>query len=715
VERLAAVAGILPSYTDQRGGKVVTSDHTRIALLEALGYDVSSEQTIARELERLADEQQDCLIEPVAVVRVGTRAAQTLRVRLPYKRIHNRHIGFTIRPEGGEAVDVEPRTLHKRSRTLVLDVPIALGPGYHTIQISAVTPSGHVTASQTRVVHAGSCMPVTDCIGERRAFGIWTNLYSVRSETNFGVGDLTDLEGLVRWASGHGAEFVGISPLHSLRNRNGDVSPYSPTSRLFNNEIYLDVTTVPEFKQCTAAQQIVRSVAFRRDLERVRSTDRIQYDDVLSLKRTVLDLLFKHFVNVHHHISTQRYDEFSAYKKRSGSDLLAYATYRALEEHCLGRGLPGDWNSWPVPLRTPESSEVSEFRSSHSDAIDFHCYTQFVLDGQLRSAAMQARSAMSIGLYGDLALGSAATGADAWAHQNLFVDGAQIGAPPDDFAADGQNWGLPPMAPTALRAARYRYWISLLRAALRHSGALRIDHVMGLFRQFWIPRGLPGSSGAYVEYPANDLLGILALESRRNSAIVVGEDLGTVPRGFQARLARWNILSSRVLYFERDRRGAFRPARQYSRRAMVTANTHDQAPLAGYSSGKDLILRHRAGAFESTERFEDEMAERSRAMQSLRQRLEVTTQSPHNEADAAQHTRAVYAFLAKTPAPLVGISLDDLAREEDPVNLPGVGHGEYSSWTRKMHGNMECLVGDAAVTRTLDDVALERSRPGKAG
>jgi 4-alpha-glucanotransferase len=370
-----------------------------------------------------------------------------------------------------------------------------------------------------------------------------------------------------------------------------------------------------------------------------------------------------------------------------------------------------NWREWPDEYRRPVSPAVAEFRLANERDVEFHCYVQFELDRQLGAVASEARSSMAIGLYGDLALGSDTGGADCWAYRDVFVHGVRLGAPPDDFATGGQDWGLPPISPEALKASGYDFWIKLLRANLKHAGALRIDHAMGLFRQFWIPSGLPASHGAYVKFPARDLLGILALESTRNDALIVGEDLGTVPSGFQSLLARWGILSSRVLYFEHNRDGSFRHHREYSKRAMVTANTHDLVPLAGYWKGRDLELRRDAGAYADTNAYTEARRRRHHEQVRLRERLNISPSEGGEQTDhiTAAKTRAAYLFLAKTPAPLVGVSLDDLAGEVEPVNLPGASNARFPSWSRKMGKSLGALADDADAAEVLQCVAAERS------
>jgi len=297
---------------------------------------------------------------------------------------------------------------------------------------------------------------------------------------------------------------------------------------------------------------------------------------------------------------------------------------------------------------------------------------------------------MKVGLYPDLALGSARGGAETWSFADLFAQDASLGAPPDDFSPEGQDWAIPPLDPLRLREQGFAFFRRLLRASFAHAGALRIDHVLGFFRLFWIPKGRPASEGAYVRQPARELLAILAHESRRQGALVIGEDLGTVPAGTQARLARHGILSSRVLYFERLG-SRFRPARTWSKRALATANTHDLVPLAGYAAGVDLALRRRAGAIPSQQALRSALAERAASARALEDRLLAEGILRARGPSAQELAAAVSGFLARTPCPLVALSLDDALGESEPVNLPGVGPEAHPSWTRRMSVSLERL------------------------
>jgi 4-alpha-glucanotransferase len=399
------------------------------------------------------------------------------------------------------------------------------------------------------------------------------------------------------------------------------------------------------------------------------------------------------------HARAEPEEPYRRFLAAEGEPLDRFATFEALVDH-LGQD---DWRAWPEPFRDPASAEVAAFRRANAREVDFHRWLQYQLDRQLGAAAERGRRAgLDIGLYQDLAIGTAASGADVWANPRLFLGGVSIGAPPDDLAAMGQNWGLPPLDPRALREDRYDFWIRLLRASFRHGGALRIDHVLGLFRQFWIPDGASGTDGAYVRFPADDLLGILVLEARRHRGVVVGEDLGTVPPEVRPALRGRRILSSRVFYFEREGE-RFRAAAEYEPASLATANTHDLAPIAGWWTGRDIELRRAAGAIESDEAAEWERGARAAARAAMLDRLAADGALPSAAAPAegAELRGAVHAFLCGTPSAMVGLSLDDLVGETDPVNLPGVTPDRHTSWTRRLGVPVEELAASPDVRAAL--------------
>ncbi len=720
--RLRALAerfGVLPSYVDQEGVLRRTTDRTRVALLAALGVDASTEAAAGRALATLRVGDRERPVPPVRVV----SARDTRRLALGDLALRTAGRGpaalaaieIEIDEEGGGRQRVGAHGARQLETRLARPLP----PGYHTLRVALTTRAGtRHEGNQRLIVHPGRCLLPREVLGHARAYGILAQLYSVRSEADWGIGDLGVLGRLIDWAGGIGAAFVGLNPLHALSNRDGDISPYSPVSRLFRNVIYLDVRAVPELAHAPAAARHIASARYQRALARLRATAHVPYGEVMAVKETVLRLLHRVFVSRHTGRGTGRGRAYARYVDAQGDALRDFAVFLVLRAHLTSRH-GADWRRWPMEFRDPASDAVRRFAAAHADDVDFHCYLQFELDRQLAGAAARARVAgLGVGLYEDLAIGSSPTGSDTWALPGLFVTGATLGAPPDAWYRRGQDWGFQPLDPRRLAATGYDYWIRLVRVALAHAGALRIDHVIGLSRQFWIPSGRTPAEGAYVRFPAADLLGILALESTRAGALVIGEDLGTVPRHLPRLLAEWGVLSTRVLYFARDRRGAFLPARAYPAQALVSANTHDMAPLAGYWVGRDLELRWRAGQMRSRSGFEKAKRDRRAELRALARRLAaegVLSRRAAPDPEGALRG-AVHAFLCRTPAALVGLSLDDVVGEREPVNLPGAGLSIFPSWSRRLRVPVERLPTAPEVRAALGPVLrTSRARGSGAG
>ncbi|MDX1649038.1 MAG: 4-alpha-glucanotransferase [Myxococcota bacterium] len=547
-----------------------------------------------------------------------------------------------------------------------------------------------------------------DALGAgRRVFGLWANLYSLRSEGNLGVGDLGDLRRLVALAADRGAGFVGLSPLHAQRNRGHDVSPYAPISRLFRNALYLDVDAVPE-----ASDPEVAALRARREVKdevaALRAGDRIDPPRAAHLKARIATALHAAFLRRHGDGGTARARAYADYRAREGGTLDDFATFAALEEE-----RPGATRS--AALRDPRGEAARRFREENAAAVDRHRFVQFELDRQLGLAADAARAAgMPLGLYPDLALGSQGGGFDPWMFPALFVPGVSVGAPPDAYAAEGQDWGFPPLHPRRLGDDDFAFLRRLLQASLRHAGALRIDHVLGFFRQWWIPEGRPAREGAYVRFPARALLRVAAQESRRARALLIGEDLGTVPPQVPPSLARHEILSSRVLLFERERGGRFKPASRWSPRALATVNTHDLPTFRAWLEGRDLDLRRELGLLPDDDARAEAGREREAEREALRRRLVRDGHLPRGllpEPSWPAWTRAAHAFLCATPARLAGLSLDDVAGEVEPVNVPGVGPETWPSWTRRMGVSLEALPEQPGFGEALAGAASRGAPP----
>lgn len=689
--RLADSLGVVREYWDIGGGRHATSAETAEALCAALGYDASGEAAAEASRARLASAAREPLVEPSQVWRdaPGERPALGL-LRAATPGVAAR-VEVEIEHEAGPGWSAElPVPMAPPGEAARIPIPGDLRPGVYSVRLELDQGAPPNRGVQRLVVAPATALTVEERLGSERAVGLWTNLYTVRSRRNWGFGDLGDAGQLLQASADAGGDFVGVNPLHAIRNRGSGVSPYSPVSRLFRNLLYLDVEAVPELAECPEARMRIASDAVRTRLARLREAPRIEHGEVLALKLEVLRDLFSHFERREARAPSERGRRYGAFAAREGDALVDFATFEVLSAFLEA----GDWPRWSDELRDPRSAAVGRFRQAHAEEVRLHGWLQFELDEQIAAAAAQGRGAgMRVGLYHDLAVGSARDSADTWMFPEAFVADVGIGAPPDDFAPEGQDWGLAPLDPHRLRADGYRLFERLLDAAMRHTGALRIDHVMGLQRQFFIPAGSDASQGAYVRFPLDDLLGVVALASRRHHSLVIGEDLGTVPAELPGVLASWGILSSSVLLFEREHDG-FRAPGQISPRALATFGTHDLAPLAGYVAGRDLELRRAAGAIASDAALSEALGRRRAEIEALIARLRAEGILDAGETpDPPRLCQAVGEFLARSPAPLVGISLDDLAGEEEPINLPGIPTDVHPSWTRRMRLPLDDLLG----------------------
>jgi 4-alpha-glucanotransferase len=538
-----------------------------------------------------------------------------------------------------------------------------------------------------------------------RVWGFGVNLYALRSARNWGIGDFSDLRRFVEIADRFGAGIVGINPLHALCWLDPEAaSPYAPTSRFFLNPLYVDVEAVPEFFGDEAAHALVASPAFQRDLATARAAPLIRYDLVAACKRRVLELLYAAF---RRDAGVERRRAFGRFLMGGGARLRRFAIYEALTERFANDNeqIHG-WLEWPPAYRDPSSLEVERFAHEAQRRIEFYRYLQFIADEQLAAVAAAAE-AMSIGLYRDLAVGVEANGAEVWSERRRYVLDRTVGAPPDPLGPLGQNWGFPPLDPAELERDRGAYFGALLRANMAHAGALRIDHVMSLLRLFWIPRGAEPKDGSYVAYPFELLRDAVLDASRRTKSLVVGEDLGTVPDGFRDEMERAAILSYHLLLFEREPGGRFSAPERYPSGALATATTHDLPTLAGWALGRDIELRRRAGLVTSGDASSALSLRRLEATWLLEALLAAgeldgaQVERFHRALDARSEDRrvymplvaAAYRFLARGPAKIVLLQLDDVLGELDQVNVPGTLH-EHPNWRRKNVVALEAIAED---------------------
>lgn len=726
LERLADLRGIARDYVDIWGHRHPTSDETRRAILAAMGCRVATVEEARAELEALEREPWLRPCEPVLVHRVSAGEGRW-SLRLPVEE--SEEAGLRLRWEvwgedgrlrhreeaGPGLTPVETHRLDgRRYARFELTLPAGLPIGCYDLRAYGLTGSRFAEGETRLILCPDRCYGPEDGAGDRPLWGLAAQLYSLRSDRNWGAGDFRDLADLAEWAGKDlGAALIGLNPLHVLRNeRPHHISPYAPDSRLFINAFYVDVEGIDELSESEAAQRLVREPGFRARLERARKGDLIDYDEVWAAKLAVLDALFAFFEERHLLVGegtiearTERGQAFLDYCRAEGALLEAYAVFQALAEEFRRRQPPlWNWRDWPEPYRRPGTPEVEAFRSERASRVRFHQYLQWVAGRQLRAAADRAKAGgMAVGLYHDLALAGDRGGSEAWTFQDVLALDADCGAPPDALGPEGQNWGLPPVDPHKLRADGYRLFIELLRRNLACAGALRLDHVMALFRLFWVPRGFPAGAGTYVTYPAEDLLGILALESRRHRALIIGEDLGTVPDYVRERLAAANVLSYRVFYFEREHDGRWKPPAAYPAHAAAVVTTHDLPTLAGYWTGRDIEERARLGIYDEARRAEAWEA-RVRDLRLIVEALRAEGLLPEGLGDDPAQVReptpelrgAVHRFLARTPCLVMLATLEDLVGEREQVNVPGTVE-TCPNWSRKCRLSLEELKADEGV------------------
>jgi 4-alpha-glucanotransferase len=537
-----------------------------------------------------------------------------------------------------------------------------------------------------------------DLEGGGRAWGLNLPLYALRSRSNWGVGDFGDLGQATQWAASLGAAFVGVNPLHALGGWGAaDPSPYSPVSRIFLNVLYLSLEASPELADCQEARTIMASPDFQAAKARLAAAPQVCYQEVRSLKGRVLERLYRTFCARHGAPGdpprTPRGQEFARFVAARGESLARFGQFCALADHFQ----QDDWRCWPEPYRHPENPAVARFTRERPREVGFAQYGQWLAATQLDRVCHEARNrGLAFTLYQDLALGSSPGGFDTWAHQELFAQGPAIGAPPDAFNPKGQNWGLPPLIPERLRASGYQLFMDTLRANTPPGGMLRMDHVMGLFRLLWIPRGAEASRGAYVVYPARELLAILALESRRRQTLIIGEDLGTVPPRIRRELGKSGVFSYRVFYFERDGNGDFLPPEAYPARSMATVTTHDLPTLAGFWQGRDLELKRSLDLYPTAALADADARGRERDRRLLTTALErqgllpprANCQIEGGAACPVELCGAVQEYVARSASALMEVRLEEIFGLPDQQNLPGT-HTEHPNWRIKFPPTLE--------------------------
>lgn len=708
LRRMGRLVGVQDTYWDIWGRQKTAGIDVERAILETMGVSAGTLEELDESARRWLARERFALLPVCAVT---APAESWVLTAIPEGGFHTGLLEVQLEDGVAMARECALDSLHREETAdfdgchylrLRFPLPENLPFGYHSAQLTLRGAHGERRVS-CPLLHCPDRMFEPSAIsgGARRA-GVAISLYGLRSESNWGCGDFTDLARFSRWAQKEtGAAFIALNPLHAIANRSPyNTSPYLPASTFFRNFLYLDVEAVAEWSLWPGARKLREKLD--ASIAKLRSAELVDYEGVSRIKLVALKWLYRCFLRG----SADRRAEFDAYRKSQGSLLRRFAVYLALDGW-LHRRDPNVWifQEWPEEFQNPASDAVAAFAQRHWQRVEFWEYVLWLVDQQAAAAHQAAlASGMAVGLYHDLALATDRCGSDLWGYGEYYARGCRVGSPPDDFAPNGQDWSFPPPEMDVHRAEGYRLFAAAIRNNARHGGALRIDHVMRFFRLFWIPEGKEASEGTFVRERWRDLLRIVALESHRNQVMVIGEDLGTVEHYVREGLEEFGVFSYRLLYFERGEGGRFRKPGDYPHRSIVSSTTHDLPTLAGWWTGRDIDLRRETGMIAGDDSYKQQIAARLEDKHKLVEVLFDLNLLPGSfPRDAAKTLQmsgdihnAVIGFLASANSQLFVLNQEDLTKETEQQNLPG-STWEYPNWRRKMRYTLEQLESEPQV------------------
>ncbi|SJL84372.1 4-alpha-glucanotransferase [Vibrio palustris] len=705
---------IADHYISARGEHTEVSPGVIESLLAALGYDTSSDDAL---LASVAKRQTTDVVPSVRVYRQGEPII--FPVNLPNDSAVD-DWSWQLTTEQGEQHQgalSELISLEEPASELInVTVPVEVELGYHELTLT------HLDASASyamRVINAPSqCYKQPELTQGKKLWGPSVQLYTLKSAHNWGMGDFGDLQHLIRDIAKRGGDFVGLNPIHALFPANPEAaSPYSPSSRRWLNIFYIDVEAVPEFSASHALQQLVNGAEFQQQKQQARDTDWVDYSQVAALKRQAFALLYQQFQLQHLAYNSDRAQQFYQFIEEGGASLRQQAVFDALHaalacehDHIWG------WPAFPDEFRRYDNAAVAEYTAQHPDDVEMYMYLQWIADEQMNIAQQLALElGMPMGIYRDLAVGVADSGSETWADNGNVVLQASVGAPPDVLGPLGQNWGLPPINPEQLQATGYELFIQLLRRNMQHCGALRIDHVMGLLRLWWIPRGESAINGAYMHYPVKDMLAILALESHRQQCSVIGEDLGTVPDEMAELLRDAGVHSYKVFFFETSKTdGGYISPADYPFQSMATLCTHDMPTLRGFWHCEDLKMGAEIGLYPDEQVLQRLFDERLSDKQGILDSVAGHHRLPQDVGlDAlsvpmsTQLSDALQLHVATGQSALLSVQLEDWLAMDKPVNVPGTVD-EYPNWRRKLSVELEKMFAREDVNHIAEQLTEHR-------
>lgn len=669
---LAAEFGIATEFWDWKGRFTEISDETVVAVLAAMEIDAATAQAAAAAVEDLHQRPWRRALPACTVMQQG--ATQTVRVHVP----DGAGVHVWVRLEDGGSRDLRqlvndepPRAIDGRLiGQATFEIPNDLPTGYHRLSCR----TSEWTAEGTLIV-TPHFLGFPASMGDKRVWGYATQLYSVRSADSWGLGDLQDLADLATWsATQQFASYVLVNPLHAAQPKAPlEPSPYLPTSRRYVNPIYLRPESISEYAGLDERQRSRIAQLHGRLNRRLENEPELKRDEVWRAKLAALRVIYDAG------LKPTRLMSLNDFVRKEGRPLSQFATWCSLVN---AHGM--NWREWPVELRRPSSPEVTKFATAHVGEIVFYSWLQWVADEQLRAAQSAAKGAgMRLGIMNDLAVGVSGESAEAWMLGDTFARGVSVGAPPDHFNQTGQDWGQGPWRPDRLEGLSYAPFRNMVAGILRHSGGIRVDHIMGLFRLWWVPQGMAPAQGTYVRYNHEAMVGILVLEAQRAGAVVVGEDLGVVEPWVRVYLRDRGILGTSIAWFERDGNGQILPPEAWREYCMASVTTHDLPPTAGYLNAAHVRLQHELGLL--TEDLDVELAHAARevdeVLRVLRERGFLAGDDPSTE----DVVLALHKFLVATPARMLCAALTDAVGDHRTQNQPGTTD-EYPNWRVPLAG-----------------------------
>ncbi len=701
--RLFRAFGIYRGYHNIVGEYKECPIDVLFKMVSAMGYEIKDESQIESVLLK---RKKDILLKVLPEVKVIKENKKNISLTLTLKK-KVKEASFFLRYENKEEVEFRRELVKYREIKLDSDtwyrykisLPENIPLGYHDLLLKDDTLEAR---SKIICVPEKCYLPDSLKKDSSKLWGVSAQLYSIRSSSNWGIGQFSDLSALIRIVSEAGGDFVGLNPFNALSMSNMDQnSPYSSTSRSFLNVYYIDCERMRDVQESNQARDVISSTKFQQKIKELRESPTVSYREVRALKNPIFELAYEHFLSTHLVNNTSRAKKFKTFIREKGELLETYALYEALSSHLWKPDFSAwGWPVWKSRYQDMNSKEVKEFKEENRETINYFKYLQWQAHAQLRDARKKTKDKkLTLGLYVDFSLSGDSGGCDVWRDRDIHASSVSVGAPPDDYNPKGQGWGFYPYIPHKLKQVAYRPYIEALRANMAYAGAIRIDHSMSMMRLFWIPDDLGAQFGAYIRYPYRDLMGIVSLESLRNKCMVVCEDLGVVSDFFREEISRRDMFSYKVFFFMKSSKNTFLPSSSYPEDSLVIGTTHDMFTLSGYWKGEDLELREKIGLI-NLEELKEEKRQRLEEKKGLLRLFkeegllssdyDMEKSSSSEELDDKVFV-ALESFLFKTKGKLVVIPLEDLTGQVKQVNLPGTTSETYLSWSHRVPVRLQDL------------------------